>query len=1086
MAQPERQVSAEEKHAVNRGASGSAPLAAPGKPLKKSASWEDVFLAASPSQQAQLLALAERQGLLYGHQLPHLTNGQPRDQVQRFLKRVFTGSTHDLTPVRAEHLPAADLDEHQCDAVARALATPDIFLIQGLPATGKSRVAAEIVSRSADRGERVLLVSPRAASVDRVLELTRDSASVSAVRCLGHEENLDAIPEYSRSLVFSEQLARLQNQTQLAAELRLKEAQGRHASLTADASAWPLLLELADRSERLLAQSRELGRRRETVPDAVATLVARLQLSSSRESCEFPAPEHGFERDIQASAQGQREGQIRIEQLLADLNLQLQSSRDHLARLTHEENKLAPLAEAKAGGRWWRLAWWRATYRGDVAALAADLQARTRLGKEELARLEREAVRLHSERRQLEENARADLAALIQRETERRLGEIDAEEAELESERSAVESKRQGLFDRLHSDTPHLASTVADVRASMAQWQELLEAASRTCDSSRQWADGLRHNPRMLADRLSPCFNVVAASLTGAATHLTGGETNEQLTFDLLLVEHAESLTESEFVALARRCRRWVLIAEAVSSKCGPPSHERSSSKHRSERSSAKPTAVPFFQRLWATLHCDPSRLPYVWAQEPDNRLCCRLRAISSEQRRWLELERVADYHDIELRIVAPPRGKSSGTDSFLAEVVFPPAMSLTDAKAYIFRELEEAPVRASATSLHWQESPDCLRLRLTEQPAIPNCLISVQLSEGVKELIAQSANDEQTGLDWYTDSLEFQRSAGWDRDRAGAWTERHLYLLDLGRTAELKAPQGFHPELAAFISDVLYEDASRRPISSENALNEPAVEFVAIPSLPRGSRRQGHNNRLPNGAGLEADLADARHRDRLPAELRERIEAKRGFANLVEAQAIIRALARLARERSNGKTIGWCGSGDARSRNGASLHPIRVGVVALYQGQAQLIRLLLEPGAAALHAAGVDVHVDVPAGFDEQECAIGMISLTRSHTHRAASLGDGPPALATALTRGRCRLIFFGDVGTLARRVEWQSRLDHLDEAASKQELGMVSRLLRYIQGEGRYQRGFHLRHDNALAGAAIPRNIQARRPVGREGSNA
>src|SRR5262249_19061306 len=160
--------------------------------------------------------------------------------------------------------------------------------------------------------------------------------------------------------------------------------------------------------------------------------------------------------------------------------------------------------------------------------------------------------------------------------------------------------------------------------------------------------------------------------------------------------------------------------------------------------------------------------------------------AITAEQRRWLETERVADFHEIELRIVAPPRGKSSGTDSFLAQVVFPPAMSLAEAKAYIFGEFEEAPARAQSSTSHWEVAPACLRVQLAEPSLASERVMSVQLSDGVRELITLSGDREQPGLDWHTDSLVFERKAGWDRVGAEAWTERHLGLVDLGRTAVL------------------------------------------------------------------------------------------------------------------------------------------------------------------------------------------------------------------------------------------------------------------------------------------------------------
>src|SRR6516162_7681791 len=46
------------------------------------------------------------------------------------------------------------------EALARAVATPDICLIQGFPGTGKSRVIAEMILQAAGRGERVLFLAP--------------------------------------------------------------------------------------------------------------------------------------------------------------------------------------------------------------------------------------------------------------------------------------------------------------------------------------------------------------------------------------------------------------------------------------------------------------------------------------------------------------------------------------------------------------------------------------------------------------------------------------------------------------------------------------------------------------------------------------------------------------------------------------------------------------------------------------------------------------------------------------------------------------------------------------------------------------
>src|SRR4051794_99779 len=99
--------------------------------------WEDLFRSIAPAQQRELLALAQRQGVLYAHQLPPLGNGTPADPGRQLLARLLGGRTEELEPIRPVPVEVADsaLDAAQREAVARALQTPDICLVQGLPGT---------------------------------------------------------------------------------------------------------------------------------------------------------------------------------------------------------------------------------------------------------------------------------------------------------------------------------------------------------------------------------------------------------------------------------------------------------------------------------------------------------------------------------------------------------------------------------------------------------------------------------------------------------------------------------------------------------------------------------------------------------------------------------------------------------------------------------------------------------------------------------------------------------------------------------------------------------------------------------------
>src|SRR5262245_10732845 len=92
-------------------------------PLADSAGllWEDLYRAASPDQQRELLALAGRQGLLYTHQLPQTGNGSAHaaaDKGKPLLHRLLGGQLAELTSLRTSTLKIFDdaLDEHQREA----------------------------------------------------------------------------------------------------------------------------------------------------------------------------------------------------------------------------------------------------------------------------------------------------------------------------------------------------------------------------------------------------------------------------------------------------------------------------------------------------------------------------------------------------------------------------------------------------------------------------------------------------------------------------------------------------------------------------------------------------------------------------------------------------------------------------------------------------------------------------------------------------------------------------------------------------------------------------------------------------------
>lgn len=101
------------------------------------------------------------------------------------LRTILLGETEPAEgkPIEIEPLDPA-LDASQREAVAHALAAPDLAVIHGPPGTGKTTAVIELIRQAVQRGAKVLACAPSNLAVDNLMErLVR--ADVRAVR-LGH------------------------------------------------------------------------------------------------------------------------------------------------------------------------------------------------------------------------------------------------------------------------------------------------------------------------------------------------------------------------------------------------------------------------------------------------------------------------------------------------------------------------------------------------------------------------------------------------------------------------------------------------------------------------------------------------------------------------------------------------------------------------------------------------------------------------------------------------------------------------------------------------------------------------------------
>jgi hypothetical protein len=1023
--------------------SASAPTAsAPPAPV-----WEDLFCRIAADQQVQLLELARRQGLLYLHQLPQ-PNGRRTEPAPERLAQILLGRIENLPAVSRPPVEIANelLDPDQREAVRRALNTPDLCLIRGAPGTGKSTVVAEIIRQATARGERVLLTASSTAGLDHTLELIADFPSVLAVRCLSKEESAGKLPANLQRLTFPEQVKVLQAQVSQRTRNGLHSGQERLRLWRGAGGFWPRLEEIARSWQEVVDKSRALEEDRGALAPAVEREVWDVlsedhspeQTSNSRDATRLSAQLCDFVRQ-RDEALALADGQI------AQCEAQLQENRRQVAALEARKQQLRPLREARSQGRWWTIAWWRAMSARKLEDRCRQLDSEQKVAETALANLGARLRSLQDQRQRTTAAAEEQRSRIAQAEVSRRDQELSAQQRLLAEQQQGLEDQWRLECGHLASDIPRPASPSAgDLQSAQRQWQERLEQMPGQLELARQWLDYLEKTPDVLATQLREGANIVAVPAEALAGSLpvgnaAAGEKAHTQTFDLLIFEEAERITELDLLQAARWARRWLLVADSgwatdaeVSQAGGSDRTIRPGSPPAARRPA--PALPLVFSRLWELLHGDPSRLPYLWRQAND-RLCCHLRSIPPDLSRYLEKERVADHPEIELHILSVP-----GRQPELAEILFPPAMAIEQAKQFVYRELEEAAVQASIHSLRWDTEDSRLLLRLSDGQ-LPHDH-QVALGPGIREMVRRIAGSEEhpeaTAV-YPSCCLEFDCSAGWHQDRAEEWVHKYLRLRDLGRTVDLRVCQRMDSGLVEYFRGLLAFSPSSGSAKGKTSPDRASgLEFVPVPPLGRDSepaRMNGPHRRLGSSAarsrgvaGFEADLADSRQRDRLPAEHRPHLPGC-GYVNYFEAQAVVRKLASLERDRSTP----------------AESHTL--GVITFSPAQAALIRRLVEQDPQ-LHLAGLRIRIDLPAGFRHREADIVLVSLTRSHNHRAVPFAGSVEELILALTRARSRLIVFGDAGTVARRLQWEGALEGLEAAAAERERAILARLLEHCPG--------------------------------------
>jgi hypothetical protein len=947
--------------------------------------WEEIFPAIPPAQQRTLLALAADQGYLHACQIPP-TCPPATDRPRIFINELLAVKGADL---KAPDFPPltpldAELDAEQRDAVIKAVHTPDVALIQGLPGTGKTRVAVEIARQAVQRGQRVLLVSPIAATLDHALERLALGADTMALRCLGRDERADQLPPVAAAFTFAALCDRLGRDAIAMARQGALAADARVNNRIADDAVYNQLDDLADAFARHATSLAEFQQRQENIEADVESspdVLAMLENASRpfRERLEHV----NAERQRQATLAGDLHTELTgIDQQLSAV-MEIISARDHFNPFS--------------------LRSWRAKLAADTDKQRDELSKQQEEKKAALEKCHVESERLEQTAREIDaawNNERLKLIAEAIGQCRVALADVGGS---LARERDRLSARWRDLGATLHPGSPMPAeATRAAIEAAREGCRRQLEADRRAAELTHRWADTLAEHSAGIPAQLLQDMQIVAVPYSALNTDAQLAELNRR-PFDLLIVEDAHRLSEPEFLAVARRANRWVLIGEPggvcveePSNRPAPRTPDRRPSTHRRPPPAPAKARTSLFARLWQRLHAD------IWGRER-GRLCCRLRSMPPELHAKMTREAVADCPEIEVCFDI-----AHGTPE-LSEVCFPDTTPISRAVAFVFNELNELPIIAPSEN-RWHHEHRRLVWRLAG--AATDNLTTVELTPGIRA---------EVGPEGVT-ALMFDDH---DLSRATDWVQAHVRRVDSGRTASLRTPHRMRPELAEFLNRLSLGETYRvRP----TAVSVPIVEFLPVTrrseSLPNGHVKRGGHSPPRGGAGLEIDLSDPHQRDSLPAELRP-IVSGTGVVNLDEADAILELLKRLIATITAGR-------------------PASLGVIPLYADQAAVIRHRLMRQASDFQRPGVTITVASPLEFRPTDCDLAIVGLTRSHRTHAVPFGDDPQALVRAISRARRQIWIVGDPGTLARRAVWEGSLPHRDDESCRRERAVAAELAR------------------------------------------
>lgn len=648
------------------------------------------------------------------------------DRGRSFLNRLFAGdfSYPTITPASP---PIGTRSPAEHDALSRALGCRDLFVIDAADRAARERFVTDLIRSAAGRGERVLTISPDPAAVDRFAHDLAGGSDLKVVRALGLNEPAHRLPPALARLTSGALGPARAEQAKRAARDAVAEHETRVNRLVEAGNGVGRVRQWADRDAELAATMAACAARRDRVEATVRAEVNGHGLA-----------EHRTARDTLAAARREKE-----------------------TALATARQQLTAADPAKKSGLLSRLF-------GTAKPTAPPVELTQKVHD-----LERE-LKEHAEREATAQAEHDAAAVRVAAEIEKH---VAARRAEAEAEFAALAADREKLRAEFAAGCQvFVAAGVVPPAELTPAAAEQLEAAlaaehaerTRKLDEARAHADDLHRAGTDLARRFLAETVAVVTTPGGIDADPVFRATDATPAFDLVILDHAEELTDADFVHLSRLGGRWVLAGDVAGPDAPkPPVGANGSGVHPRPSRNGRHVEPTFVARIARLLDRE------AWGTEA-GRLVCRMAHPTADRRRAVTREPVADHPHIEVHVVPDDAGTAQ-----LAAIAFPPDTPAAVAREFLFRQLGEPHLRPCGDH-HWHHAGDQLMACWPAAEVEAAEVGWVELHPGVREKVVGAGHAA------FTAAVVFDPAAGWSPESAAAWLDEHLPPCSPSRVAVL------------------------------------------------------------------------------------------------------------------------------------------------------------------------------------------------------------------------------------------------------------------------------------------------------------